>query len=172
MTAWHNVAFKLCDDDENVEIVARIDGDVTFHNPYGYLPGELFGYLPFEGARMIAYVIFGMYYFFAYFRYKSSVLPLHHAIVIVYIIALTEATVWYAAYQDINLSGVPYCCPFPTAVVAALVLQVFRQTFARSLLLVVSLGYGIVRPKLLAAEWFAVSIVSVLYFVSGSNLID
>ena len=47
--------------------------------------------------------------------------------------------------------------------------QVFRQTFARSLLLVVSLGYGIVRPKLMSAEWIAVVIVSVLYFIGGKG---
>lgn len=29
---------------------AQIDGDITFRNPYGYLPGELFGFLPFEGS--------------------------------------------------------------------------------------------------------------------------
>jgi hypothetical protein len=82
-------------------------------------------------------------------------------------VALAEATCWYAAYQTINLTGQPYCCPFPATVVASLVLQIFRQTFARSLLLVVSLGYGIVRPKLLPAEWIAVMIVSVLYFIAA-----
>jgi hypothetical protein len=55
---------------------------------------------------------------------KDDVIPLHHAIVIVYVIALTEAIVWYVAYQNINLTGEPYCCPFPSTVVAALVLQV------------------------------------------------
>ncbi len=74
---------------------------------------------------------------------------------------------WYATYQSLNLSGEPYCCPFPPAVVGSLVLQVFRQTFSRSLLLVVCLGYGIVRPKLMAAEWVAISIVSLLYFITA-----
>ena len=31
----------------------------------------------------------------------------------------------------------------------------------------VLVGYGIVRPKLLTSEWVAVSLVSVLYFVSA-----
>lgn len=38
---------------------------------------------------------------------------------------------------------------------------------ARSLLLVVSLGYGIVRPKLMNAEWAAVSLMTVLYLLAA-----
>ena len=36
------------------------------------------------------------------------------------------------------------------------------------LLLVVSLGYGIVRPKLLPAEWAAIGVVSTLYFAAAA----
>ncbi len=78
----------------------------------------------------------------------------------VFLFALAEATLWYATYQSLNLTGEPYCCPFPPTVVGSLVLQIFRQTFARTLLLVVCLGYGIVRPKLMSAEWMAIAIVS------------
>lgn len=165
--AWHNVAFQFCAS-EYVGAVAQINGGVTFRNPYGYIPAELFGFLPFEGARMIAYVLFGSFFLFCYIRYRESVLPLHTAILVVFFVALCEATTWYAAYQTINLSGEPYCCPFPPTVVASLVLQVFRQTFARALLLVVSLGYGIVRPKLLPSEWIATIVVSLLYFISAT----
>lgn len=85
-----------------------------------------------------------------------------------FLFALAEATLWYATYQSLNLTGEPYCCPFPPTVVGSLVLQIFRQTFARTLLLVVCLGYGIVRPKLMSAEWTAITIVSVLYFVTAT----
>jgi hypothetical protein len=47
LTSWYNVAFKICDDGDEA-VVARIDGDVTFRNPYGYIPGELWAFLPFE----------------------------------------------------------------------------------------------------------------------------
>lgn len=99
---------------------------------------------------------------------QESILPLHNAFLLVFLFALAEATLWFATYQSLNLSGEPYCCPFPPAVVGSLVLQVFRQTFSRSLLLVVCLGYGIVRPRLMAAEWVAVSVVSLLYFVAAT----
>jgi len=197
--------------------MAKVDGTVTFRNPYGFIPAELYGFLPFEGARMVAYFLFACFYLFMYFKHRvsythddtiyvtftpthaihlaysiernythkhaqqpykrvkstrthhtqSSTLPLHHATLVVFLFAMVEATTWYAAYQTINLTGEPYCCPFPPTVVASLVLQVFRQTFSRMLLLVVSLGYGIVRPRLLPAEWIAIVVVSVLYFITA-----
>jgi hypothetical protein len=174
--AWHNVAFQLCPtvvSEFSPEYtkrlaVAKIDGEITFRNPYGFLPGELFGFLPFEGARMVAYVLFGIVYLYFYCRYFSSTLPLHMGVLAVYLVALAEATTWYASYQQINLTGQPYCCPFPEPVVAALVLQIFRQTLSRTLLVVVGLGYGIVRPKLLPSEWVAVVVVTVAYFVAAT----
>lgn len=162
--AWHNVAFQLCTE-EMAGPVAQVDGGVTFRNPYGFIPAELYGFLPFEGARMVAYFIFSVFYLVMYCRFKQSILPLHHATLVVVVIALAEATTWYAAYQTINLTGEPYCCPFPPLVVGSLVLQVFRQTSSRTLLLVVSLGYGIVRPRLMAAEWVVIIVVTAAYFI-------
>jgi hypothetical protein len=43
--------------------------------------------------------------------------------------------------------------------------QVVRQTLSRTLLLIVCLGYGIVRPKLMTSEWAAVSVMSSLYLL-------
>lgn len=37
--------------DSFVFTVAKIEGSVTFRNPYGFLPGELYGLLPFEVSR-------------------------------------------------------------------------------------------------------------------------
>jgi len=117
-------------------------------------------------------------------------LPLHNAFMVVFLIALTEATLSYSSYQHVNLTGEPFCCPLPSYVVGTFIVQIFRltlryhnltnhsllsmerflrQTLSRSLFLVVSLGYGIVRPKLMKAEWIAVSVVSVLYFITGNK---
>ena len=165
--AWYNVAFQICST-EALNTMSLVVGDVSFRNPYGYIPAELFGLLPFEIARVIAYFIFGIFFLFYYCKHRSSTLPLHNYILFVFLVALIESAVWYAAYQLINISGEPYCCPFPPVVIAALVLQLFRQTFARMLLLIISLGYGIVRPKLLNTEWIAIIVVSTLYFITAT----
>ena len=164
--AWHNVAFQLCENEE-VEPQAHVDGMIQFRNPYGYLPGELYGYLPFEAARALAYFAFMVVYVIQYMRYKESALSLHKGVLFVLSVGLAESATWYAAYATINANGQPYCCPFPPIVVAGFVLQVFRQTFSRLLLLIVCLGYGIVRPRLLPAEWVSITIVATLYFVAA-----
>lgn len=145
------------------EPVASLTGRITFRNPYGYLPAEMYGMLPCEASRVIAYCLFSFFYLYYYCKNRESVTALHHAFLAVFIFALIESTVWFAAYQHLNITGDRYCCPFPPVVVTALLLQVFRQTFARTLLLVVSLGYGVVRPKLLTVEWVAIAVVTTLY---------
>lgn len=167
LEAWHNVAFQVCPALDAGMVMATINGQIVFRNPYGFLPAELYGFLPFEGARMVALVLFGLVFLVLYMRHRESALHLHHAILAVVLISVVEASTWFTAYHLLNQSGEPYCCPFPSPVVASLVLQVFRQTFSRTLLLVVSLGYGIVRPKLMATEWVAVFIVTFLYFVTA-----
>ncbi len=94
-------------------------------------------------------------------------LNVHTALLIVFSLALIESAFWTSTYLDINITGEAFCCPYPPLVTTSFVLQVIRQTFARSLLLVVSLGYGIVRPKLLNSEWTAIVIVTILYFFSA-----
>ena len=46
LEARHNVAFTVCPI-AGMEY-ATVNGLVTFHNPYGYLPAESYGFLPFE----------------------------------------------------------------------------------------------------------------------------
>ena len=74
---------------------------------------------------------------------------------------------WFAAYQMLNATGTPYCCPFPGLVIASMVLQAMRQTLCYSFLLVICLGYGIVRPRLMRLEQVSVLVVSSLYLFAA-----
>ena len=83
------------------------------------------------------------------------------------VVCAVSAILWCVAFITINRTGHPYCCPFPPIVSAAQLVQIVRQTLARVLLLVVSLGYGIIRPKLQRMEWILVGLVTAFYFVAG-----
>jgi hypothetical protein len=96
---------------------------------------------------MVAFVIFGVFYFLLFIKHRDFLLPLHSAILAVFFIATLEATVWFAAYTHINSTGQPYCCPFPGVVAAGMILEALRSTLSRAVLLCVCLGYGVVRPK-------------------------
>jgi hypothetical protein len=94
-------------------------------------------------------------------------LPLHLAVCGTLAVCAVSAILWAAAFFTINASGHPFCCPFPPIVSAAQLIQILRQTLARLVLLVVSLGYGIIRPKLQRVEWAMVALVTMFYFAAG-----
>jgi hypothetical protein len=147
---------------------AKIEGQIDFHNPYGYLPAEINGILPFEAVRVVLYLLTLTWYLSIYSYYKESLLHIHSALLTVFVLAMVEATSWFATYLALNLTGERFCCPYPPLVIVSLLLQLIRQTLARSLLLVVSLGYGIVRPRLLLQEWIAIFVVTLFYFFAAA----
>lgn len=98
---------------------------------------------------------------------QDSLLTLHKGVFVTLVVCAVSAALWCAAFITINSTGHPYCCPFPPIVSAAQLVQILRQTLARLLLLLVSLGYGIIRPKLQRVEWAMVGLVTVFYFVAG-----
>lgn len=73
---------------------------------------------------MVAYTFFFAFFAGHYYTYRSAAIHLHSAFLVVFLVAMVEATLWFASYQSLNITGVPYCCPFPRIVVGSLVLQV------------------------------------------------
>ena len=67
----------------------------------------------------------------------------------------------FGAYLFLNTSGTPLCCPFPSPVVAAMVLEMLRRTTSRVLLLLVSLGFGLVRPSLELKEIALIALLAI-----------
>jgi len=67
-----------------------------------------------------------------------------------------ESTTWFGAYGTLNDTGAPYCCPFPSPVVAALLLECGRRAAERALLLVLVSGHGVAKPSLSTAEFLQV----------------
>ena len=176
---WYTVVIELCnirDDSLPGLIIApsvyfngavgEVTGELGFHNPYGYVAAVEYGILPFLYARMIAYTLTIFYFVYYYFKHRKQSLPVHHGILVVLVIALLESGVWLYTYVTLNIDGRPTCCPFPKEMIASLCSMVIRETAVRSLLLVVSLGYGIARPKLIRAETIAVFVISAIYFIS------
>lgn len=55
-----------------VTAMGSIVATVSFHNPYGYLPGQLFGLLPFQLFRMIICLVGLALYSIVYLRHLVS----------------------------------------------------------------------------------------------------
>ena len=150
-------------------VPVEFEGDVTWLNPYGYLPYTLYGFLPLYGILGIAYAVLAVLFGFKSVISRKNLLGLHVWIAIVALVGLFECIVWYFWYRKSNQMGDASCCPIPNEVRLAMVLGVFKKCVSSILLLIVSLGYGITRPRL---GWSLGNIVALLAIIStGSSLI-
>lgn len=147
--------------------ILKTTGDLEFKNPYGFLPGADFGCLPFELFRVVASIALGIGFGYAMWFHRASVLTVHKMILGVIILGTLEAGTWWAAYSYMNRTGKPYCCPYPSAVVLAMVMEVLRRTTSRFMLLMICLGYGITRMQLERKELISVVALTVAFCSSG-----
>lgn len=121
-----------------------IRGKTTWKNPTGYLPGMMAPLLPFYGAMSIAYLLLGFLWFLQYMRFWRDILQLQNCITLVVFLGMCEMATWYFDYVNFNMTGSrPY-----GITVWAVVLGALRKTVSRLLILVVAMGFGVVRPTL------------------------
>jgi hypothetical protein len=171
---WHNVEFILCPEQATfpqsgtVPATLTLSGSAAFHNPYGYLPAESYGMLPFtvsaenelmvSTAELLCLLITGsattglrrLHSHFSILllhssgtsfhfiintiqsltsisrlcRHQSSLSPIHHLFLGVFLFCLVESALWFSTYSDLNRTGEQFCCPYPPEVVTAMSLQV------------------------------------------------
>ncbi|KAH8098331.1 hypothetical protein JL720_1270 [Aureococcus anophagefferens] len=113
-----------------------------------------------------SFACFLAYFFALLVIHRDKLLPLHYAIFAAALLAAAEAGAWFFSYLSMNASGAPLCCPFPSHVIAAMTLEFLRRTLTRALLLVVSLGHGVVRASL-TTRGAGVALLLLGYLVSS-----
>ena len=101
------------------------------------------------------------------FRHRNEVLKIQFGMLAVLVLVTAETSAWSIAFATMNTSGTPACCPYPPALVAAVILQMLRKTVCRVLLLVVCLGLGMVYPTLDKRQTILVLLLSVAYLGFG-----
>ena len=92
-------------------------------------------------------------------------MQLHHSMTFVVSLGMIETGTWYYDYSNFNATGFrPY---FVT--IFAVIVSAARKAVSRALVLVVSMGYGVVRPTL---GGFGAKVValSMAYFVGSATL--
>ncbi len=122
----------------------RVRGRTLWKNPSGYLPGAKTALLPFFGFATSAHLGLGFLWAIACATNWRYVLGLHNCITVVVGMSMTEMAAWYFDYSSFNATG--YRSEFVTLV--AVLLGSLRATLSRTLVLMVSMGYGVVRPTL------------------------
>jgi len=140
-TGMYYLWFVVCD--PNLAGVT-VSGQTTWKNPQGYLPGMMAPNLKFYGLMALAYLVLGFSWFVLYALNWRDVLAIQNCITVVVFLGMVEMATWYFDYTNFNATGFR---PYATTLFAVL-LGTVRKTVSRMLILVVSMGYGVVRPTL------------------------
>ncbi|PKA47058.1 hypothetical protein AXF42_Ash011732 [Apostasia shenzhenica] len=140
-SGMYNLYFIYCDPALDGVV---IEGKTVWKNPSGYLPGRMAPLMKFYGLMSLAFVILGIFWFSQYARFWREVLPLQNCITVVIALGMFEMALWYFEYAEFNKTGVrPIGITF-----WAVTFGNIKRTVARLVILLVSMGYGVVRPTL------------------------
>ena len=103
---------------------------LTFMNPYGYIPGSLYGVLPTFGILCVGYfLLLGVYGTKLVFQ-RAYALKLQILVFCVIVLGFVETATWFFVYESKNRSGIPTVCevcPTTADFVFASVLSVAKR---------------------------------------------
>lgn len=140
-TGMYNLYFIHCD--LNLKEVV-VEGKTIWKNPTGYLPGRMAPLMNFYGFMSLAFAILGIFWFSQYARFWREVLPLQNCITLVITLGMFEMALWYFDYAKFNETGIR-----PIGItVWAVSFGTVKRTVSRLIILMVAMGYGVVRPTL------------------------
>ncbi|XP_037960392.1 transmembrane protein 87A [Teleopsis dalmanni] len=143
---------------DNIAFTASVD--IEMLGPHGYISASDWPLLPFYGIMCIVYVIFGIIWLIVSFMQWRDLLRIQFWIGGVILLGMLEKAFFYAQYQSLNNTGVPV----QGAELAAEFVSCAKRTLARMLVIIMSLGFGIVKPRL-GPMLHRVVGVGALYFV-------
>lgn len=83
----------------------NIAGTITFKNPYGYLSGESFGFLPMYGSVMAAYLVLLLLFIYSSVRNCDRLLHIQHCITGILCLSFVTSAVWFGMYLDLDTTG-------------------------------------------------------------------
>ncbi|XDV32181.1 hypothetical protein PO909_003059 [Leuciscus waleckii] len=126
------------------EATWNIQLEVRMHGPYDYISASEWPSMIFYMVMCIIYVIMGVLWLALSACYWRDLLRIQFWIGGVIFLGMLEKAVFYAEFQSIRYDGQSV----QGAVVFAEVLSAVKRTLARVLVIIASLGYGIVKPRL------------------------
>ncbi|XP_026514684.1 transmembrane protein 87A-like isoform X2 [Terrapene carolina triunguis] len=119
--------------------------DVRMKHPhYQYISASAWPLMAFYMAMCIVYVFYGVLWLGLLACYWRDILRIQFWIGGVILLGMLEKAVFYAEFQSLQSQGVSV----QGAVIFAEVLCAVKRMLARVLVIIASLGYGIVKPRL------------------------
>lgn len=147
---------------------------LEFRNAYGELPAAQIAKLPFYGGITIVYAVIGIFWGFLYVQNRHDILAVQNYITAIIAFLVLEMLMTWGFYDYQNRHGNNVGAKVLMIVVA--VLNAFRNSFSFFLLLIVCMGYGVVKPTLgktmTIVRWLAVAhfVFGVVYAVASLTI--
>ncbi|CAB1458539.1 unnamed protein product [Pleuronectes platessa] len=136
---------------------------ISMMGPHDYISASEWPLMVFYMVMCIVYVLLAAFWLVLSACYWRDLLRIQFWIGGVIFLGMLEKAVYYAEFQSIRYDGLSV----HGAVVFAEVLSAVKRTLARVLVIIASLGYGIVKPRL-GALLHRVVAVGLLYLMFSS----
>ncbi|VVC27947.1 Hypothetical protein CINCED_3A014724 [Cinara cedri] len=120
--------------------------EVSMRGPHGYLSATNRPLLHFYGFMCFVYICFGLTWLVLLFMQWRDLLQIQFWIGAVILLGMVEKAAFYAEYYELNLTG--HLNDIYGVMIMAEVISCLKRTLARTLVIIVSLGFGIVKPRL------------------------
>lgn len=128
--------------DEGRDVMAS--GDYTWKSAHGYLPGNLFGEMHFFWFLTVLYLILAVWYGIKMKMHEDSYIPIQRWIMGTILMGLLETFFLSGNYWVYNEDGYSFGFAFYTGIL----IGVLKHGLSRCLILMMSLGWGVVRDQL------------------------
>lgn len=122
----------------------NVSAHVSIRSEYGYLSAADYPLMAFYGAMCLVYVVFGIIWLMVSALQWRDLLRIQFWIGGVILLGMLEKAVFYAEHQNVNSTG----NPTKSIILIAEWVSCGKRTLARMLVIIVSLGFGIVKPRL------------------------
>ncbi|XP_039594936.1 transmembrane protein 87B [Polypterus senegalus] len=142
------------------EIGSISSAHVVMKGSHGYISVTEWPLLIFYMVMCIVYILYGLLWFIWSACYWKDLLRIQFWIAAVIFLGMLEKAVFCAEFQNINITG----SATKGLLIFAELISSLKRTIARLLVIIVSLGYGIVKPRLGMVMHRVVGL-GVLYFV-------
>ena len=137
---------------------------VEFRNSYGELPAAQIAKLPFYGGLTITYAVLGAFWAFLYVQNRGDILPVQNYITATIIFLVVEQLMTWGFYDYQNRNG--FSAGAKALMIIVAILNAGRNSLSFFLLLIVCMGYGVVKPSL-GRTMIYVRALAIAHFVFG-----
>nr|XP_058134052.1 transmembrane protein 87B isoform X2 [Dasypus novemcinctus] len=149
---------------DKTEASWNLNVSLSMMGPRGFISASDWPLMIFYMVMCIVYILYGLLWLTWSACYWKDILRIQFWIAAVIFLGMLEKAVFYAEYQNINSTGLST----RGLLVFAELVSAMKRTLARLLVLVVGLGYGIVKPRL-GAVMHRVTGLGLLYFVVAAT---